>query len=124
MNWDKVEEIFPYGGVEVDGDFITWDQIRKNNYSRISSYLLKPIRSGMLEYVMRYTWYPDGNVKIECVDSVFKDNNVDDIPLLNIYGQKVYNNILEEVVGQQQHKSIITKIKLFFNNLKIKMARK
>lgn len=118
MAWEKIEEMFPNGGTFINGEWLSWEDIRR--YKSISTDIIKPSKENMIEYVLRITWYEDGTVKQEYINNILKNNEVDGIPALNIYGQKVYNNILEEVINKQKKYSILTKIKLFLNNIKIK----
>lgn len=122
MAWEKIEEMFPEGGAIINGEWLSWEDISR--YDSVSTDIIKPSKEDMIEYVLRITWYSDGRVVHEYINNILKNNEIDNIPALNLYGQKVYNNILEEVVNINRKKSIWIRFKLFLNDIKIKLKRR
>lgn len=122
MAWEKIEEMFPNGGAFINGEWMSWDDISK--YDSVSTNVIKPSKENMIEYVLKITWFSDGRVLHEYTNNIVKNNDIDNIPALNLYGQKIYNNILEEIIDINRKKSIWTRFKLFLNNIKIKMKRR
>lgn len=90
--WEKINKIFPEGGIDIGGEYLTNDAIKNSHLDSIVTNIFKPVRS-MLEYQIEYTYYSNGNMIAKTVYNVFPPDMIDGIPLLNVYGQKILNDI-------------------------------
>lgn len=90
--WEKIDEMFPLGGLDIGGEYLTNDAIKNSNLNSIVTNIFKPVRS-MLEYQIEYTYYSNGNMIAKTIYNVFPPKMVDNTPLLNVYGQKILNDI-------------------------------
>lgn len=91
--WEKINEMFPNGKVMLDGQLFSNEQIASSDLETIVSYIQKPVRS-MIENQVEYTYYANGNMTARTVYNVFPPKVIDNTPLLNVYGQKILNDIL------------------------------
>lgn len=91
--WEKIDEMFPRGGTMLDGQFYTNEQIKESDLGTIVSYIQKPVRS-MMEHQLEYTYYANGDMAARTVYNVFPPKLIDNFAPLNVYGQKILNDIL------------------------------
>lgn len=91
--WEKINEMFPNGGTTLDGQFHTNEQIIDSGLDTIVSYIQKPVRS-MIENQLEYTYYANGDMTARTVYNVFPPKLIDNFAPLNVYGQKILNDIL------------------------------
>lgn len=95
MAWEKINEMFPDGGTYSDNGWITNEYIKANNLKQVELTLLKPVRE-MIQQKEKIIWYNDGRMDRFYTYDVFPYHNIDNIPLFNIYGQKIYNDLKQE----------------------------
>lgn len=91
--WEKIDEIFPKGGTILDGQFYSNEEIAASGLDTIVSYIQKPVRS-MIENQMEYTYYANGDMIAQTVYNIFPPRLIDGFAPLNVYGQKILNDIL------------------------------
>lgn len=91
--WEKINEMFPNGGTILDGKFYTNEQIAASDLDTIVSYIQKPVRS-MMENQMEFTYYANGDMTARTIYNVFPPKFIDNFAPLNVYGQKILNDIL------------------------------
>lgn len=94
MAWEKINEMFPSGGTNSTMGYLTNEQIVAMNLPKVELIVMRPVRN-MLDYREKLVYYPNGNMDRYYIESVFPYENIDGTPLLNIFGQKVLNNIME-----------------------------
>lgn len=92
--WEKIDEMFPSGSVPIEGVIYQNKDIKESNLTEIKQTLWKPVRM-MLENETIYTFYANGDLIARRTYSVYPKKMVDDIPLLNVYGQKILNEVRE-----------------------------
>lgn len=66
---------------------------KKINYTTIDLYT--PTKNGMIKSEETLVLFEDGDAIRYYNYSVYPQNNIDNKPLLNAYGQKIYNDIME-----------------------------
>ena len=91
MSWEKINEMFPDGGVNIDGKFVTNEEIKNNGTDSISFPMERTIR-GATQEIKRHSYYPNGDYEVTLEYSVFPPNPIDGVPLLNAYAQKEFND--------------------------------
>lgn len=92
MAWDNLESMLAYGGNKFFGlpENVTAEDL--NNVDKLEITSVKPVRS-MTEYIQQIEYASNGDLQAYFTYSIFPGNHVDNIPLLNVYGQQVYNNL-------------------------------
>lgn len=95
MSWEKINEMFPHGGTMTNDGYKTIDDIILENPKFLQLDLMKPSRE-TIEYEEIMIWHENGNMDRYFTYSVFPYNNIDNTPLFNFYGQKVYNDFLRD----------------------------
>lgn len=95
--WQNIDLIFPEGGTVLDGTWYDNEDICYMNLPQISSPLIKPIRSIPL-YEAEITWYDNGNMERVTTYHTYPPYMVDNIPVLNAYAQKLYNNFTNNLI--------------------------
>lgn len=70
------------------------EDIKRINPEKIEASIFKPVRE-MAEYEEKVIYYPNGDMITFFTYSLFPDGLVDNIPLFNSYGQKIYNIFME-----------------------------
>ena len=95
MSWEKINEMFPYGGTVTNDGYKSIDDIILNDYEKLELDVMKPSRD-TIEFEEKIIWYSNGNMDRYFTYSVLPYNNIDNIPLLSFYGQKVYNDFLRD----------------------------
>lgn len=93
--WDNIDLIFPQGEATFEGKTYKNEDIKNSNLTKITNRIIKPVHS-MVENILEYTYYPNGDLIVRNIYSVYPPNNVDNTPVLNVYGQKMLNNFLKE----------------------------
>lgn len=63
--------------------------------SELHAYITKPVRT-MTEYDEEIIYYPNGGINVFFTYSLFPGGMTDNVPLLNAYGQKIYNDFLDK----------------------------
>ena len=96
MAWEKINEMFPDDYVVTPDGPMQKELFLQQNFDKISIKLSKPIRSA-IEYEEQIIWYNNGDMDRFFTYSIFPYVNIDNQPLFNIYGQKVYNDFLKEL---------------------------
>lgn len=93
--WNNWDDMFPTGVAHSD-DFgvITKDFAIANQLAKITTIYIKPARN-ILDNQIKYTWYENGDFTAEYIYNAYPIQSVDNIPLLNIYGQKIASNTNE-----------------------------
>lgn len=91
--WEKINEIFPNGGTMLEDKYYTNEQIAASDLDTIVNYIQKPVRS-MIENQMEFTYYANGDMTARTIYNVFPPKLIDNFAPLNVYGQKILNDIL------------------------------
>lgn len=94
--WEKIDLMFPQGGTIIEGVFYSNQAIKNSNLDTIINYITKPVRK-MTENILRYTYHSNGDLEVRKIYDVFPLENIDNSPVLNVYGQKMLNNIIGEI---------------------------
>ena len=92
-NWKNINFIFPEGGTYLDDKWYSNEDIQNMNMESIFSPLTTPIRDGIDSYV-EITWHNNGDMERKTIYSTFPPQMIDNIPPLNIYAQKIYNQFI------------------------------
>jgi hypothetical protein len=95
MAWDNIDEMFPSGGTLTDMGYLTNQEIVSGNYDKVCLTLTKPVRQ-MVERIETFEYYSDGSINRMVNFTVLPLENIDDRPLMNVYGQKIMNDIIRE----------------------------
>lgn len=99
--WDNLDLIFPEGGTFLDGVWYNNEEIKYLNLPLIQTTVMKPIRD-TLETQASIVWYDNGNMDRVTTYNVYPPYMVDNIPVLNVYGQKIYNMLIQQLTTQQE----------------------
>lgn len=99
--WDNLDLIFPEGGTFLDGVWYNNEEIKYLNLPRIQTTVMKPIRD-TLETQASIVWYDNGDMDRITTYNVYPPYMVDNIPALNVYGQKIYNMLIQQLTTQQE----------------------
>lgn len=91
-HWKYLDTLFPEGGATIDGVWYSNEEIRQSNLSKINTKISKKVRE-MYDTIWEFTLYPNNDLTVRRIYSVFPPNLIDNIPALNIYGQKILNNL-------------------------------
>lgn len=95
QQWNKADKMFPFGYIFTDEyGFISTNELKKLNPEVLSLILTKPyheVEGGLIEKII---WYPNGNMDRYYTKSVFPYEPIGGYPLFNFYGQKIYNDFL------------------------------
>ena len=91
--WKNINLIFPDGGAYLDGVWYDNEDIVFLNLPLIESSIVKPIRE-TTEYKTNIIWYDNGDMERKTIFSTYPAYMIDNIPPLNVYAQKMYNNFL------------------------------
>lgn len=95
MAWEKINEMFPTGGTVTDDGYITNEEIIANNLPQVQLTLFRPVRQ-MYAWGERMIWHADGSMERYYTNSIFPYENIDGMPLFNIYAQKIKNDLEEK----------------------------
>lgn len=94
--WNNIDLIFPEGGTYLDGIWYDNNEIRfLNDLPLIQSSVIKPIRNSIASE-SKIIWYNNGDMDRRTVYNAFPPVLIDNISPLNIYGQKIYNQMKKE----------------------------
>ena len=105
MAWENSKDIF----WNIDTKFFcNYPQLKpedlpNQNFPKLEAVLLRPTRD-MLEYEEHIVYYPNGDMQVYYTYSVFPNNLVDNIPLFNAYGQKIYNDFIDNYIEETEIK--------------------
>lgn len=70
MAWENIDQMFPQGGVEIDGEWISNQDLIKNGTQIVSYIKIRPVRS-MVQEMLRYTYTANGDFTISKEYDVF-----------------------------------------------------
>ena len=90
MAWEKINEMFPYGGFNLQGKWLSNEEIIAKDLPYVTVKFTKPIRK-TTQNVARYIWNADGSMQQYYVYNIYPKDHIDNIPVFNVYGQYVYN---------------------------------
>lgn len=96
MAWENIDQMFPQGGVEIDGEWISNQDLIDEGMQVVSYIKIKPVRS-MVQEMLRYTYTADGNFTIAKEYDIFPQHCIDGVPLLNAYAQKEFNDFCHDI---------------------------
>lgn len=91
--WKNINLIFPDGGTYLDGKWFSNEDIQNSGLPSIHSPITTPIRDS-IDNEVDVIWYDNGDMKRTTIYSTYPPQMIDNIPPLNIYGQKIYNQFL------------------------------
>lgn len=95
--WQNADEMFPEGGLYLDGKWVTNTQLQMMDIDEIPSFLMKPVRQ-MVEFEEALIYHSDGSMERFKTYSLYPPYLPDDISCLSVYGQAVYNNSVGNIV--------------------------
>ena len=99
MAWENSKEILWESDIKffdtVHGR-LSEELLEKINPDELHAILVRPVRD-MLEYEEHIVYKPNGDMNVFYTYSLFPSNLTDGIPLLNAYGQKIYNDFIENM---------------------------
>lgn len=92
MIWDKANIMFPDGKVPISGKYITIEELENSNCDTAGLVLNKPVKT-MVENIEQIFYHIDGEIERYYLYNIYPGPYVDNKPLFNAYGQKIYNNL-------------------------------
>lgn len=97
-DWQYLDILCPQGTI-INGQFLTPDQIRASNLDKISVTIVKKVRE-MDEYILEFTLFKNNDLTVRRIYSIYPKYLIDNIPALNVYGQKILNNLQETIINE------------------------
>lgn len=88
---NHLNKMYPDGGTNLNGKWYDNEEIAELDLHYINSYLQKPIRD-VPEYEQEIVWSDDGSIQRNYTYNIYSNNAIDGLNLLNVYGQKLYND--------------------------------
>ena len=94
--WDNWETMFPKGIAHSDEfQWVSKNLAVEKKLPEITATYIKPARQ-ITDSVIKYTWKENGDFYAEYVYNSYPMKSPDNIPLFNIYGQKIVSKIETE----------------------------
>lgn len=100
--WQNADEMFPDGGLYLDGRWVSNRELQLMDIDEIPCYLMKPVRQ-MVEFEEALIYHSDGSMERYKTYSIYPPYIPDGIPCLNVYGQAVYNNVIANVIKNENN---------------------
>ena len=97
--WKNIDLIFPEGGTYLNNRWMSNEEIQSSGLPSIHSPITIPIRQG-IDSEIKITWYDNGDMDRVTVYNTYPPVLVDNIPPLNIYAQKIYNQLILNLNNQ------------------------
>lgn len=96
--WNNLDLIFPEGGTVLEDVWYTNRQLRNMNLPFIVSREETHARD-MVKSYEEIVWKNDGSMERIPFYNIYIEDLVDNIPLFNDFGQKTYNNYIQNKNG-------------------------
>lgn len=95
MSWDFLDDAILNEGVVIDDNWLSIDEIKRNDPNILSFCKIKTVREIPLE-INRLTYTRDGDFTITREYDIFPPELIDGQPLLNAYAQLAYNTFARD----------------------------
>lgn len=100
--WERLTECLE-DYVNINGRLYSHQDIINEDPDYIDLFFIKPVRSEMIENEMRIRIYSNGDVERQYKYNVFPPSLIDGTPLLNVYGQQIYNDLTHRLSQRMEN---------------------